>query len=392
MAPASTVHDVIVLGLGGMGSAAADHLASRGARVLGLEQYEPAHARGSSHGGSRMTRQSYFEGAAYVPLLLRAYELYERLERATGRSIATLCGGLMIGRPDSRTVSGSRHAAETWDLPHEILDAGQLRRRFPTFTPHDDDVALLEPRAGLLRPEETVLAQLEHAGAAGADLRFGEPVTSWESLSGGRGVRVTTPLATYTAGHLVVCPGAWAPDVLADLGVPLTVERQVMYWFRPSGGTAPYTPDRHPVWIREDTGGTHLYGFPAVDGPDGGAKTAFFRTGPVRACSPGTIDRAVHPEETAAIAAHAARILPTLPGGGLLRAATCMYTTTPDEDFVIAPHPGHPDTTVACGFSGHGFKFVPVVGEILADLALTGGTDHPIDLFRPDRFRTAPDA
>ncbi|WP_052849993.1 N-methyl-L-tryptophan oxidase [Streptomyces avicenniae] len=383
----ATPYDVIVLGVGGMGSAAADHLAARGARVLGLEKFGPVHDQGSSHGDSRITRQSYFEGAAYVPLLLRSYELYERLERATGRTVATLCGGLMIGRPDSRTVAGSRHSAETWDLPHEILDAPEIRRRFPTFAPHDDDIALYETRAGLLRPEQTVAAQIELATAAGADLRFHEPATSWEALPGDRGVRVTTARGTYTAGHLVLCPGAWAPRQLPDLGVPFTVERQVMHWFSPTGGTRPYEPERHPVYIWEDPEGSQIYGFPALDGPEGGVKIAAFRKG--EECTPETIDRTVRPDEIAHLAAYASTRLPTLPGRAL-RAVTCMYTTTPDEHFVIAPHPAHQAVTVACGFSGHGFKFVPVVGEILADLALTGATAHPIDLFRPDRFAPGP--
>ncbi|WP_422677958.1 FAD-dependent oxidoreductase [Blastococcus brunescens] len=170
--------------------------------------------------------------------------------------------------------------------------------------------------------------------------------------------------------------------MLADLGIPLTVERQVMYWFQPTGGTEAWTPDRHPIYIHEAADGTQVYGFPAIDGPVGGAKVAFFRRGVP--CTPETIDREVHPEEAVTMAGRLAGILPTLPGT-LLKAATCMYTTTPDEHFVIAPHPEHPQVTVACGFSGHGFKFVPVVGEILADLATTGSTTHPISLFDPRR-------
>lgn len=379
----SRTYDVIVLGLGGMGSAAADHLASRGARVLGLERFGPAHDQGSSHGGSRIIRQSYFEGASYVPLLLRSYELFDRLERTTGRELQLRCGGVMVGRPDSLTVAGSRHSAEVWDLPHELLDAAELRARFPNLTPAPDEVALYEPRAGLVRPEATVAAQLELAGAAGAELRFHEPVLGWSADPDGAGVTVRTPLGSYAAGHLVICPGAWAPVQLADLGVRFTVERQIMYWFQPTAGTAAYDPARQPIYIWEEPDGVQLYGFPALDGPEGGAKVAFFRNG--GPCTPETIDRTVHPAESARMAEHAARHLPTLPGR-LLRAVTCMYTTTDDEHFVIATHPAHPRATVACGFSGHGFKFVPVVGEILADLALTGTTGHAIELFHPSRL------
>ncbi|GLF93649.1 N-methyl-L-tryptophan oxidase [Streptomyces yaizuensis] len=380
-------HDVIVLGLGGMGSAAAAHLAARGARVLGLEKFGPVHPHGSSHGGSRITRQSYFEDPAYVPLLLRAYELYERLERDTGRRIALYCGGVMAGPPDSRTVAGALRSAERWGLPYELLDARELRRRFPTLTPADGEVGLYEARAGLLRPERTVAAHLQLATRHGADLRFEEPVIRWEPYRDG--VRVHTPDDTYTAGHLVVCPGAWAPRLLADIGVPVRIERQIMYWFQPRGGTGSYAPDRHPVYIWEDAAGSQIYGFPAIDGPGGGAKVAFFREHGAP-CTPETIDRTVHDHEVRAMAARLDSCLPTLPGA-LIKAVTCMYSTTPDEHFVIARHPAHPGhATVACGFSGHGFKFVTVVGEILADLALDGTTRHPVALFDPARFASPP--
>ncbi|MEU8530375.1 MULTISPECIES: N-methyl-L-tryptophan oxidase [Streptomyces] len=382
----SPTYDVVVVGLGGMGSAAACHLAARGARVLGLEKFGPVHNRGSSHGGSRITRQSYFEDPAYVPLLLRAYELYESLERDTDRDIATLCGGVMVGPPESRTVAGSLRSARQWDLPHEMLDAKEIRRRFPTLTPADDEVALYEARAGLLRPENTVAAHLQLATRHEADLHFEEPMLRWEPYRDG--VRVHTAENTYTAGQLVICPGAWAPQLLTDLGVPFTIERQVMYWFQPDGGTAPFRPEHHPVYIWEDAGGVQIYGFPAIDGPELGAKVAFFRRGVP--CTPETIDRTVRDAEVAAMADQLSRCLPSLPGR-FLKAATCMYSNTPDEHFVIARHPGHPESvTVACGFSGHGFKFVPVVGEILADLALTGTTAHPIELFDPRRLSAAP--
>ncbi|MFI6641734.1 N-methyl-L-tryptophan oxidase [Streptomyces sp. NPDC050504] len=376
-------YDVIVLGLGGMGSAAAAHLAERGARVLGLERYGPAHDRGSSHGGSRATRQSYFEGPDYVPLLLRAFELYERLERDTGRDVVTLCGGLMAGRPDARTVAGSLLSARQWDLPHELLDAKEIGRRFPTLAPAADEVGLFEPRAGFLRPENTVSAHLALAARHGAALHFQEPATGWEPY--GDGVRVRTAEAAYTAGQLVVCPGAWAPALLADVGVPIVAQRQVTYWFEPRGGTAAYTPDRQPIHIWEDSDGVQSYGFPAIDGPDGGVKVAFFREGG-SPCTPETVDRTVRAEEVAAVARHAARFVPGLPGT-FLRAVTCMYSNTPDEHFVIDRHPACPDrVSVACGFSGHGFKFVTVVGEILADLALEGATGHPVGLFAAGRF------
>jgi sarcosine oxidase len=377
-------YDVIVVGLGGMGSAAAFRLARRGLRVLGIERFSPVHTHGSSHGGSRITRQAYFEDPAYVPLLLRAHELWAEVERESGRAIFRRCGGLMVGRPDSRTVAGSLRSAEKWNLPHELLDAAGIRRRFPTMAPGDDEVALYEASAGLVVPEASVAAHLHLAERAGAELRFEEPVLSWTSDGGG--VRVATARDHYAADQLVVCPGAWAPELLAELGVEFTVERQVQYWFSPAGGVGPFLPDRHPVYIWENGEGRQFYGFPAHNSPADGVKVAFFRGG--KPCTPETIDRTVHPAEIADMAEFTGARMPSVPGE-FLRAATCMYTTSPDEHFVIARHPAHERVVVACGFSGHGFKFVPVVGEVLADLVADGGTEHPISLFDPARFEGA---
>ena len=373
-------YDVVVVGLGGMGSAAAYALAARGLRVLGLERHTPAHDQGSSHGGSRITRQAYFEDPAYVPLLLRAYELWERLQRDSGEDLIALTGGLFLGPPESATVAGSLRASRQWSLPHELLDSGEVARRFPTIRILPDEVGLHEAKAGVLRPERTVSAHLALAGRAGAELHFREPVREWTAT--GAGVRVVTDLATYEADRLVLAPGAWAPELLADIGVPLTVERHVTYWFQPTGGIEPYLPDRHPIWIHEDRDGEQVYGFPALDGTGGGVKTAFFRRG--QECSPETIERHVSAEEVATMREHAGRVLPSLPGA-FVRAATCLYSNTPDHHFVLAVHPEHERVTVACGFSGHGFKFVPVVGEVVADLVTTGSTSHPVGLFDPRR-------
>ncbi|MEV6769908.1 N-methyl-L-tryptophan oxidase [Nocardia sp. NPDC051030] len=375
----SDTYDVIVIGLGGMGSAAAYHLAQAGHRVLGLEKFTPAHNKGSSHGGSRIVRQSYFEDPAYVPLLLRAYELWEQLARDSGDEVFRLTGGLYIGPPDSETVAGSLRASREWSLPHEMLDAREIHRRFPNFTPESKFVGLYEEQAGFARPELTVAAHLDLAAKAGATLRFGEQVESWKETGGG--VTVTTGTGTYTAGQLVICPGAWAPELLADLGIGIEIERQVMYWLDPVIGTQKF--ERDPIYIAENEAGEQIYGFPAIDGPDGGVKVAFFRKG--IPCTPETIDRQVHAEEITEMRTRVRELLPALVGRAI-HAATCMYSNTSDQHFVIARHPAHAAVTVACGFSGHGFKFVPVVGEILADLAMSGGTRHPIDLFAPQRL------
>jgi sarcosine oxidase len=383
-------YDVIVLGLGGMGSAAAYHLARRGRRVLGLERYGPAHDRGSSHGQSRVIRQAYFEDPAYVPLLLRAYELWEQLEAETGRELLTITGGLMMGRPETTVVAGSIRSARAHGLRHEVLEAAAIRRRFPPFAPGPEVIALYEDKAGFVRPEDTVQAHLDRAAALGATLHFEEPVQAWQARASGDGVEVTTARGTYTAERLVIAPGVWAPQVLAELGLPLEVERQVMYWFAPAGDTGPFLPDRFPIYIWEADDRMVFYGFPAQGGPDEGVKVSFFRIrGLDQRCTPETINRAVSEEEIARMRRYAAAGLPAL-DGPCLRAKTCMYTNTPDEHFVIALHPRHPQVVVAAGFSGHGYKFASVVGEILADLATDGATRHPIGLFQPRRFAAAP--
>ncbi len=378
------MHDAIVVGLGGMGSAAAYHLAARGEKVLGLERHAPAHDKGSSHGESRIIRQAYFEGAEYVPLLLRAYELWEQLEEETGQELMTLTGGLMIGREDGELVSGSVASADEHDLPYELLDAGELRRRFPAYAPDPETVALFEEKAGFVRPEETVKAHLDRAASLGAELRFEEPVLSWEASE--EGVRVETPRASYEAERLVISPGAWAPRLLADLGLPLEVTRQVMYWFEPANGLDLFLPDRFPIFIWEPDDGNMFYGFPAQD-DDRGVKAAFFRLGGVPT-TPETIDREVHQGEIDRLRGYLAEHIPEL-AGRCCEARACMYTNTPDEHFVISPHPEFERVTIACGFSGHGYKFCSVVGEILADLTTEGFTRHPIDLFSPTRLKRA---
>jgi sarcosine oxidase len=367
-------YDAVVVGLGGMGSAAALELARRGQRVLGLERFGPAHALGSSHGGSRVYRQAYLEDPAYVPLLLRAWERWQDL----GPGCFTATGGLYLGRPEGATFGGALRAAREWDLAHEVLGPAEVAARFPTFALRPGEQALYEERAGFARPEATVAAQLRLAAAAGADLHFDEPVRSWTAR--GTGVAVRTAAGTYEAGVLVLTAGAWMP-VLAGLAAPMVVERQVMHWVAPAGGVGPY--ERNPVFLAGD-GPDQVYGFPAVDGPAGGVKVSFFRAG--EPTDPDTVDRTVRPAEVARLRARAREVLPGLTGPAV-RSTVCLYTTTPDEHFVIGPHPAAAGVVVAAGFSGHGFKFVPVVGEILADLAVDGRTEAPVALFDPGRFR-----
>src|SRR5262245_55663131 len=321
-------YDAIVVGLGAMGSAAASHLARRGQRVVGLEQFTPAHDRGSSHGRSRVTRQAYFENPAYVPLLERATELWRQLQRDSGRRLLQITGGLMLGPPEGVVVKGTLASARAHGLPHEVLEAAEVRRRFPAFTPQEGTAGVLDHAAGVLFPEECVLAHIESATRAGAELRWQEPVLRWRATDDH--VEVTTAQATYAADSLLLCAGPWMTEVLAELGLPLVVERNVLYWFRPTVDLALFAPDRFPVFIVEHEPGKVFYGFPSLDGD--GVKVARHHTGEV--CTPTTMRREVGPGEVREMRGLLEGVLPTV-GGDLLSATTCMYTNTPDGHFII---------------------------------------------------------
>ncbi|MEX2015814.1 MAG: N-methyl-L-tryptophan oxidase, partial [Candidatus Hydrogenedentales bacterium] len=341
--------DIIVVGLGGMGSAAAAHAAARGQRVLGLEQFEPGHTQGSSHGRSRVIRLAYFEHPAYVPLLRRAYELWRKLEADSGRRLLQVTGGLMIGAPESDVVSGSLRSAREHGLDHEMLDAAEIHRRFPPFTPRQGIVAFYEREAGSLFPEEANQAHLEMAARHGAGLHFEDPVEDWQILPSGA-VEVRTTRDRYQCGRLILAPGAWAASLFKIDRLPLEVEPQVLYWFDPAGGAATFAPDRFPIYIWDLGGGVQFYGFPADD--RGLVKVAFFR-------SP-------HIDEKSMRSALAPWI-PALANGRLVDSVSCKYTMTPDHHFVIGLHPDYPNVVLASPCSGHGYKFASVIGEILAD-------------------------
>lgn len=361
--------DVIVVGLGGMGSAAAAHAASRGKRVLGLEQFQAGHDQGSSHGKSRVIRLAYFEDPAYVPLLRRAYELWRSLERQTGRRLLQITGGLMIGRPDSDVVAGSLRSAREHRLDHELLDAAAIRARFPALTPGPEVVALFEHEAGVIFPEEAIRAHLDIAVDNGARAHFRERVERWEVLPSGA-IEVRTARARYETERLILAPGAWASELFKIDSLPLEVEPQQLHWFTPAGGAAPFAADRLPIYIWDLGSGIQFYGFPADD--DDRVKVAFFRS---KVKSEAAMREALQP------------CIPALAEGTLVETVHCRYTLTPDQHFVIGHHPHHSEVVIASPCSGHGYKFASVIGEILADLAIDGRTRHPIGLFEPARFR-----
>jgi len=372
-------YDTIVVGLGAMGSAAACHVARRGKRVLGLEQFTLAHDLGSSHGRSRVTRQAYFEAPAYVPLLRRANELWTQLQHDSGKRLIEITGGLMLGPPDSGVIKGTLASARAHGVPHEVLDAAEVRRRFAVFSPEDDRIGVLDKVAGVLFPEDCIRAHAAGATQAGAELRWQEPMVSWKAT--GDSVEVRTAQGTYVAGTLVLCAGPWMADLLPGLGVPLSVERNVLYWFRPTTDLALFAPGKFPVFLIEYEPGKLFYGFPAL-GPEG-VKVARHHTGV--SCSPAHIRREIGQDEIREARSILERNLPTV-NGDLLSATTCMYTNTPDGHFILDRHPRHPNVILASPCSGHGFKFASVIGEVLADLACDGQTNHPIDMFRLERF------
>lgn len=370
---------VVVLGLGAMGAAAAFHLASRGATVIGLETFGPAHDRGSSHGESRIIRQAYFEDPCYVPLVLRAYQLWREMEIISRDRLLEQTGGVMIGPPSGELVRGSMESARQWDIPHRVLSATEVTDAFPALHPDPDHVGLVEAEAGVLAPELAILAHLRQATSQGAELHFGERALDWAASDGK--VVVGTATRSYTADRLVLTAGAWSGALLGPPELPLQVERQVMVWFSPANAGS-FSPPRCPIYLLERTDGSQYYGIPTRDGRT--AKAARHHGGEITTAE--GIRREVSESDVSAVRAGLGETVPDLAQAPLARAAACLYTNTPDLKFVIGVHPVHPRVAVAAGFSGHGFKFAPVVGEILADLTERGETAHPIAAFAPGRF------
>jgi sarcosine oxidase len=374
-------YDVAVVGLGGMGSAILAHCAARGASVIGLEQFARGHDLGSSSGKSRLIRKAYFENAAYVPLLRRAYELWRKLERNTGADILRITGVLTVGEEASDIIVGTRHAAREHDLPLHVWTPDEVKARYPTLQMLDDEFAVFEPDAGVLNPERAIEAHLKVAEANGAEMRFGIGMETWDALdAGGFDLRLTDG-TRVNANRVVLTLGPWFKQTLESLGVPIRVQRNVQAWFSPA--SAAYNAERFPGFLLDRRGlPAPLYGFP--DFGDG-VKVAFHGFGDITDAEHLNRDidhsRDIEPLVRATEA--------WMPGAtqALRDAKPCMYTLTPDEHFVVDYHPLHEGLVLCGGFSGHGFKFASVIGEIGADLALAGGTGHPIDFLSLRRFR-----
>jgi sarcosine oxidase len=383
--------DVLILGLGAMGSAAAYQLAKRGAKVVGLDQFSPPHDRGSSHGDTRITRLAIGEGAHYTPLATRSHELWREIEKQTGADLLTVTGGLIIS---SGERTGALHvdtffantvaAAERYRIPHRILDTREIRERFAQFRVRDGEIGYYEPDAGFLRPESCVRAQLALARTYGAAIHASEKVSGFEASA--HGVTVTTDRGVYDAERLIVTAGAWLPQLIGEkYATPFKVLRQVLFWFDVNGPVAPFLPANCPVYIWELQGPQQaIYGFPAIDGSHGGVKIATQQY--ERTTTPETVNRDVSKAEAEAMYdTYVAPYLPDL-SPDCVKAVACLYTQTPDAGFVIDYHPQTERVIIASPCSGHGFKHSAAIGEALAELVIDGKSRFDLSAFRFTRF------
>lgn len=370
-------YDVIVVGLGAVGSGAAFHLAQRGVRVCGFDRFAPPHTLGSTHGGSRIIRKAYFEGDQYGALLGRSYELWHALEEQTRQTLLHVTGGLNIGLPESEVVAGARQSCEVNNLPYEMLSADEVTARFPAYQVAPEQVALWDAQAGWLSPEVCVASQLAQARQHGAHLRFDEPVLDW--AVGDDSVRVTSPSGIFEAGALILSTGGWLSDLLPGLMLTLTVERAVNGWFQPRVHAGHFDPERCPIYIWESMEGAVLYGFPDTGE---GVKAGIHHAGTL-VNHPDALQRDVTTRDEEQLSYHLRQLFPDLEEHPF-RAATCFYTNTPDQHYVIDRHPEYAQVAFASACSGHGFKASIAVGEAVANLA-TGQQPH-IDL-SPFRLR-----
>lgn len=374
----SAHYDTIVVGVGGMGSAAVAHLASRGQSVLGLERYDIPHEMGSSHGNSRIIRRAQAERPAYVPLIDRAYELWRDLDEESDDKLLHQTGSVHASLPGQEAFEGARESCEQFDIDHEVLDAAALHERFPGYDLPAEYMAVYQPDGGFLVPESCIVAHVNRAHANGADIRAREQVLRWDATADGISVR--TDKGEYTSDELVITAGAWAAASVPELESVLVPERRVMAWLQPNHPSR-FTPEVFPVFT-VDTDQGHYYGFPVFQVP--GFK--FGRSPKLpQVVNPDTMSREPKIQEEELLRQFAEQYFPAA-AGPTMRLKTCMITNSPDGDFIIDTLPDHDNVHVATGFSGNGFKFSSVVGEILADLAVDGHSERQLNEFSLGRF------
>ncbi len=373
--------DVAVIGLGGIGSSVAAACAERGLSTVGIERFAPSHHRGSSHGQTRLIRETYYAHQSYVPLVRRSFEKWRELERETSEALLTISGALYIGKSEASSIAGVRASAQSNGIALIEVDEQSRRRRFPTLRIRSDEAVLFEPGAGYIHPESAVRAFTERAIGFGARLMYGAHVADTSARDEQRVCRITLLDGTViSAGAIVLCLGPWLTNALAALFPDVYASRVVQAWFEPARDG--FETNAFPSFSieRAELPGI-LYGFPDSGR---GVKAAFHNSG--KRTDPDALDTTVTSEETGAIASALDDVMPG--AAGKLRAASaCMYTMTPDEHFILGSIPERPGVFVAGGCSGHGFKFCPVLGEIVADLVEHGTTRYDIGLFSPTRFQ-----
>ena len=370
-------YDVIVIGVGGMGSAACWQLARRGQRVLGLERFDIPHSMGSSHGISRIIRLPYYEHPAYVPLLLRAYELWAEIEAATGTTVLVTTGSVDGGPEDDELFQGALGSARLHALPHEVMTGAEVNERFPGYRMPAASRFVFQPRGGLIASERAIVAHVLAARDAGADIRARERVLGWDAHPSGEGVTVETERGTYRAGRLILAAGAWMADLAPLLRGVAVPERQVLAWLQPLK-PALFQTDRFPVFNLMVEEGRY-YGFPEYEVP--GFKFGRYHHRNEHTAAE-AMRRDVDAEDEALLRAFSGRYFPD-GNGATMALRACMFTNTPDEHFILDHHPDHKQVVLASPCSGHGYKFCSVVGEILADLATgDGATRHDIGFLR----------
>lgn len=363
-------YDIVVVGLGAHGSAALWHLSKTGLKIAGIDRFSPPHQHGSSHGESRIIRQAYHENPLYVPLVQAAYPIWTELNERTGEPIFQKTGGLLLGKADTNVVSGARRSADTHKIPYDYLDAAAIRKRFPAFRAGPDIVGVLEYEAGILFPETAIKTFLERSAANGARINTGEEVLKITPVA--HGIELKTTKGQYRTNKLIVSAGAWLNTLLPELNLPLSIRRQVLFWFGDAGDAG--NMEKIPIFIWEYAPGELFYGIPDLGH---GIKLGWHHGGlPV---NPDKLTQHVDKEEIAAMQKKAAENLNIDPV--FEKSCVCMYTNTPDEDFIIDLHPRHPNIVIASPCSGHGFKFSVIIGRLLADLATERPTGFDLTPF-----------
>ncbi len=371
-------YDVIVIGVGGMGSATVYQLAKRGKKVLGLEQFDIPHEQGSSHGINRIIRLAYYEHPSYVPIMKRGYELWRDLEQDTGEKILHITGSIDASHEDDEVFQGSYKSCLEHGLPHEVLDGRELHERFPGYQLPSDYKALFQADGGFLLSERCIVNHVSFAQSLGADVRAREKVLGWTSHKDF--VTVTTERGSYEAGALVITAGPWAASLVPSLGSSAIPERQALGWFQPFKPEF-FAPERFPVFNMKVPEGRY-YGFPVYGIPG-------FKIGRYHhlneQVNPDKVSRDISERDEEVLRACVSSYFPAA-NGPTMAMKTCLFTNSPDEHFIIGAHPNFENVSFAAGFSGHGYKFCSVIGEIMADISLTGSTAHDVSLFDPKRY------